>query len=136
MTYLKTSFGAVLRNNADVWRVHTGTNKRVQVIVPQVSHLKTKEKMDLRLSEQNSRYTHSILPALMTHLSFHLQNSSLATKFYICPGVKKNILAIFLLKHTSYHTHSLHWCFVWTKLISPQPLSYPVILANRGLSKK
>ena len=43
MTYLKTSFGAVLRNNADVWRVHTSTNKRVQVIVPQVSHLKTKE---------------------------------------------------------------------------------------------
>ena len=64
MTYLKTSFGAVLRNNADVWRVHTGTNKRVQVIVPQVSHLKTKEKNGFASKR--------------TKLSLHALNSSRA----------------------------------------------------------
>ena len=40
--YLKTAFGAILRNNANIWRLHTSTNERVQVIMPYISHLKRK----------------------------------------------------------------------------------------------
>ena len=41
--YLKTAFGAILRNNANIWRLHTSTNERGQVIMPYFSHLKKKK---------------------------------------------------------------------------------------------
>ena len=44
--YLKTAFGAILRNNANIWRLHTSTNERGQVIMPYFSHLK-KEKIEI-----------------------------------------------------------------------------------------
>lgn len=40
MTYLKAPLGAVLRNDADVWWIHACADEWIQIVMPQVAHLK------------------------------------------------------------------------------------------------
>ena len=40
--YLKTSSATILHYNADIWRIRTGSNEQVYIIMADVSHLEMK----------------------------------------------------------------------------------------------